>query len=107
MRIVTALPLFLSLAVHLLPAQSVTPGILTVTPQQCVWRAGDEQAWAAPNLDETGWQPYSQWKLNPDQSRIWIRCHADLSSLREVANPAIQASLWAAYQLYVDGALTG
>jgi hypothetical protein len=32
-----------------LPAQSV----VTITPQQCVWHAGDNPAWAAPTLDES------------------------------------------------------
>jgi len=83
------------------------PGIISIPLQQCVWRAGDNPAWAAPNLDETGWQPYAQWKLNPDQPRIWVRCHADLSVLRGMRHPAMQISLYAAYQLYVDGALIG
>jgi hypothetical protein len=81
--------------------------VLTIDTQQCAWHPGDDPAWAAPTLDETGWQPFAQWKLNPDQPRIWIRCHADLSSLREFAHPQIQVSLWAANQLYVNGVLTG
>jgi len=32
-------------------AQSVN-----IEPGQCVWHAGDNLAWAAPNLDESGWQ---------------------------------------------------
>jgi hypothetical protein len=107
MRIATVLSLFLYLAVHLLSAQTVTPGILPIAPQQCLWRAGDDPAWAAPDIDESGWLPYSQWKLNPNEPRIWLRCHGDLSFLRPVDQPAIQVSLWAAYELYVDGALTG
>ena len=66
-----------------LAAQSV----LTIPPQQCVWRAGDDPAWAAPNLDESGWQPYTQWKLSADQPHYWVRCHADLAGLREPAAP--------------------
>ena len=89
------------------PAQSVVPGTIDLSPQQCVWRAGNDPAWAAPSLDETAWQPYTEWKLNPSQAHMWVRCHADLSPLREVADPAIQVSLWAAYQLYVNGALAG
>jgi hypothetical protein len=99
-KAVWVLSLFLPLAAK---AQSV----IAIEPQQCVWHPGDDTAWAAPDLDETGWQPYSHWKLNPDQPHIWVRCHADLTSLRGAADPAIQVSLWAAYQLYVDGILTG
>ena len=32
--------LFAMVAAPLLIAQSATPGIITVSPQQCVWRAG-------------------------------------------------------------------
>jgi len=99
-RAIWALFLFLPLAA---PAQSV----ITIAPEQCVYRFGDDIAWAAPDLNETGWLPYSQWKLNAGQPRIWVLCHADLSSLRAVNQPAIQVSLWAAYQLYIDGTLAG
>ncbi len=88
-------------------AQTSAPGIITISPQQCIWHAGDKQAWAAPDLDETVWQPYTAWTLNPDQPGYWVRCHADLRSLRGVDHPALQVSLYAAYQLYVDGALIG
>jgi hypothetical protein len=91
----------------LLPLAAPAQSVITIAPQQCVYRPGDDPTWAAPNLDETGWQPYAQWKLNPDQPRIWVRCHADLRSLQQVASPTIQVSLWAAYQLYIDGVLTG
>jgi sigma-B regulation protein RsbU (phosphoserine phosphatase) len=97
-------PLILSVA---LPGALSAQTILTVSPQQCVWHAGDDPAWAAPNLDETGWQPYANWKLNPAEPRIWIRCHADLSSLRPVDQPALQVTLYAAYQIFADGRLIG
>ncbi len=86
-----------------LAAQSV----LTIPPQQCVWHAGDDPAWAAPNLDESGWQPYTQWKLSAGQPHYWVRCHADLAGLRDTTDPALQVTLYAAYQLYLDGALIG
>ncbi|MGB7265631.1 MAG: PP2C family protein-serine/threonine phosphatase [Terracidiphilus sp.] len=96
--------LFLALVlatVHL-PAQSV----VSISPQQCVWRAGDNPAWAAPNLDESTWQPLATWKL-PDEPHYWIRCHADLSSLRTLAHPALSVRHNMAYQLYFDNALVG
>jgi hypothetical protein len=92
------LALLLLLVPSALPAQS----ILEVSPQQCVWRAGDNPAWAAPNLDETGWRPYTQWKLNPNHPRIWVCCHADLSALRGTEHLALQASVPAAYELYAN-----
>ena len=97
----------LVVALVLVPIQLAAQSIITVSPQQCVWRAGDDPAWAAPNLDESGWLPYTQWKLSPDEPRYWVRCHADLSPLQGSEHPAIQMTLYAAYQLYLDGALVG
>ena len=51
-----------------LPGALAAQTIVTVSPQQCVWRAGDNPAWAAPNLDETGWQPYTHWKPQSGQA---------------------------------------
>jgi hypothetical protein len=77
--------------------------IITIPPQQCIWRAGDNPAWAVPSLDENGWLPYKQWQPQPDQVHMWIRCHANLSALQSASNPALQVSLYAAYALYLDG----
>lgn len=63
--------------------------------------------WAAPNLDESSWQPYAGWKLNPEDPRYWVRCHVDLNALRGMEDAAIQVNVPAAYRLYVDGALVG
>ncbi|MGA3032045.1 MAG: PP2C family protein-serine/threonine phosphatase [Terracidiphilus sp.] len=79
----------------------------TISPQQCVSHVGDDPAWAAPSLDESGWQPYTEWKPRLDQTSVWVRCHADLGPLRGVAQPAIQISLYASYQLYLQGKLLG
>ena len=45
------------------PVTAFGQSIIIISPQQCVWRAGDNPAWAASTLDETGWQPSTQWKL--------------------------------------------
>lgn len=89
------------------PLTAFGQSMVTVSPQQCVWRAGDNPAWAAPGLDETGWQPSAQWKLPLEDPHLWARCHADLSSLRGTAHPAIQISLDGAYQLFVNGVRIG
>jgi len=82
------------------PAQSVT----TIAPQQCVWHGGDDPAWAAADLNEQGWQPYSGQELAPDAPRrYWLRCHADLSSLIAAPRPGIQVSAYAAIQVFVNG----
>jgi hypothetical protein len=98
--LLVAAPLVLLVA---LPAQT----IITVSPQQCVWRTGDDPSWAASSLDESGWQPYAAWTANTAQPHLWVRCHADLSSLRSVSQPAIQVALNSAYQIYFNGTLIG
>jgi hypothetical protein len=90
-----------------LPGALAAQTIVTVAPQHCVWRAGDDPSWAAPNLDESGWQPYTGWKLNPSQPHIWVRCHTDLSPLNRLDQPALQVTLYAAYQVFADGLMIG
>lgn len=97
-------PLVLSLA---LPGTISAQTVLAVPPQQCVWRAGDDPAWAAAHLDESGWQPYTQWEADPAEPRIWIRCHANLGPLEGSADPAIQVGAHAAYELYLNSQLLG
>ncbi|MDE3186891.1 MAG: SpoIIE family protein phosphatase [Acidobacteriota bacterium] len=90
-----------------LPGALAAQSIIAITPQQCVWRFGDNPAWAAPTLDESGWQPSAQWKLPLEEPHLWARCHGDLSSLRGTAHPAVQISLAGAYQLFVNGVPVG
>src|ERR1700683_1678306 len=68
---------------------AIAQSLVTISPDQCVWHAGDHPAGAAPNRDETGWQSFARLKLmdqlhfwQSDQPHFWARCHADLSSLR-------------------------
>ncbi len=77
--------------------------IVEVPAQQCVWHAGDDLRWAAPNLDESSWRPYAQLNLQPGDAHAWVRCHGDLSFLRGVVHPAIQVTLVAAYQVFING----
>jgi hypothetical protein len=84
-------------------AQSVA----TIPPQQCVWRSGDNPAWATTNLDENNWQPFNTWKRQTSTPRFWIRCHADLSALPPLAHPALEISFYDAYQVYLNGAPIG
>jgi len=46
------------------------------------------------------------WKL-PERPHYWIRCNADLSSLRSLSHPALLVYHNTAYQLYLDGKLVG
>jgi hypothetical protein len=79
----------------------------SIAPGQCVWRTGDDSAWAAPTMDESGWLPYSAWQQSPTEPHIWIRCHTHLSALRDSAQPALQVRVFAAYEVFVDGSLIG
>ncbi|MGH9605969.1 MAG: PP2C family protein-serine/threonine phosphatase [Terracidiphilus sp.] len=91
----------------LIPAALPAQAVQTISPQRCVWRAGDNPAWAAPSLDESGWLPWQDWKPDFAQARLWVRCHANLAPLRTEPHPAIQISLYSAYQLFLDGVPIG
>ena len=91
----------------LLPAALPAQTIQVMPPQQCTWNAGDNPAWAAPTLDDSAWQPYSTWNPLSQEPRIWIRCRADLSALKNAAQPSLQIALYAAYEVFVDGRLVG
>ena len=90
-----------------IPSSLAAQSIVTVAPRQCVWHPGDDLAWASPNLDESGWQPYTQWKPQYGQTHFWVRCRADLNSLSSEVNPALQVSLYSAYTVYLDGQQIG
>jgi hypothetical protein len=91
----------------LFPTALAAQSIVVVPPQQCVWRIGDDPNWAAPDLDESAWQPYSTLKLDPSQSRIWIRCHLLPMALGGINQPAVQVRLAAAYELFMNGVRVG
>src|SRR6185437_8882144 len=101
--LLSALALLILAFTPALTAQSIQ----TIAPRQCLWHAGDNPAWAAPDFDDLGWQPYSNWDPLSPEPRIWIRCRADLSTLQDTAHPALQIALYAAYEVYVDGRLLG
>jgi len=87
----------------LTPPAALGESIIEAPAQQCVWRAGDDPSWAAPNLDESGWRPYAHLDMQPGVAHAWVRCHADLLPLRGLEHPAIQVTLPAAYQVFVNG----
>ena len=93
------LVLLLLAAAPALAAQS----IVTVPAQQCVWRAGDDPAWAAPSLDDSAWLPLPSWQLNPSLTRLWVRCRIDSASFANLNDPALEISMDAAYESFLDG----
>jgi len=97
----------LFVALPIVSAAHIEAQLIALDQQQCVWRAGDNVKWAQPNLDETDWQPYSAWSLNPSEPHVWIRCHTNLSSMRNAEQPGIQVRVFAAYQVFANGRLMG
>lgn len=81
--------------------------IQTIPQSACVWHAGDNPAWAAPALDESGWKPLGTWTIAPDQPWMWVRCHADLSALRQATHPALQVISDRAYEVFLNGQQAG
>ncbi len=50
---------------------------LTQVPfDQCVYRLGDNPAWAAANVDPSGWKPYTEFSETGDAYAVWVRCRA-------------------------------
>jgi Stage II sporulation protein E (SpoIIE) len=90
-----------------LPNKAGVSGMIAVSPQQCVWRTGDNPAWASPAMDESGWRPWSAWDPASLEPHLWIRCQTDLSALRATSAPALQIALYAAYEVYFDGRALG
>jgi serine phosphatase RsbU (regulator of sigma subunit) len=90
-----------------IPMTAASQDFIEVPYPQCVWRAGDDSRWAAQNLNEDDWTPYTQWKATGDEPRIWVRCHADISRLDLRPREAIQIRLYGAYEVYLDGEKIG
>ncbi|HEX8924893.1 MAG TPA: hypothetical protein VF786_03835, partial [Terriglobales bacterium] len=98
----------LALFLFLLPvAATQSQSILPISPDQCVWRTGDNALWSQPGYDDTGWEPATKWNKNSYGSRVWVRCELNLGSLRGVAHPAVRIITGSAYEMYLDGELIG
>ncbi len=95
-------PKLFTLLALLLPAALAAQSTTVLSPQQCVWRAGDDPGWAAANLDESRWQPFSSITLNPSEPRIWVRCHPS-PGIRSLDHPAVQIRMYSAYEVFVNG----
>ena len=79
-------------------AQSASAGInatgqqlIEIQLSQCVYHAGDNLEWAAPELDDTTWERVSDRKFDPSQWRMWIRCHVHSEAIAAMAHPAVSA----------------
>jgi hypothetical protein len=94
---------WLALLLLCLPRLAAAQAVLTLTPQDCVYRQGDDLAWAAPSLDDSAWQLYSHWHADLSHPRLGIRCHGNLSGLLSVSQPALRVRFYGPYELYLDG----
>ncbi len=92
---------------HLSSAQSA----LSIAPQQCAWRAGDDLRWAAPDLDQSEshrWLGVEQWStLSTPTPRFWLRCRFQGSDLAASVQPELQISGDLSYEVFVDGQRIG
>ncbi len=78
--------------------------VARIPDDQCVYRLGDNSAWAAANVDTTGWLPYSSYHMTSDAYHVWIRCSVvvDLPGVRQPVL-AIGSDGPEMKQPYIDG----
>lgn len=85
---------------------AVAQTAMSIAPEKCVYRAGDDVRWAAPGLDESGWQPASRWTAESTiEPHFWLRCRIDPAALAPEVKPVLQVEADAAYELFVGGQL--
>jgi hypothetical protein len=82
--------------------------VLTVTPESCVYKMGDDLAWAQPDFDassETGWVSAlpSPTAVLPSGPYHWSRCRLDLRPLAKTGPVYLQIEELASWEAYVDG----
>lgn len=80
--------------------------VVQVPFSQCVYRLGDNPAWAAANLDLSGWKPYSEYRFTGDRDAdvLWVRCTAAFDT-NGISRPALMftADGRKQGQIFVDG----
>lgn len=55
---------------------------------RCVYRLGDNPAWAATDVDPAGWSPYTEYQMNGRAVLMWVRCRANLNT-NGIPHPAL------------------
>ncbi len=93
----------------------VAPGIAAaaqtavfIAPSDCVYRAGDNPAWATPDLNESGWTAAAKWPgLTPPTPQFWLRCRFDPARLATIVRPVLQISGALSYEVFADGQRIG
>jgi hypothetical protein len=91
-----------------IPSALTAQSGLAISPSQCAWRQGDNPGWAAPDLDESEWQPVATWvPIATPTPYFWLRCRFDPSQLAPTVQPALQVSGDLAWQVFAGGRLVG
>jgi Stage II sporulation protein E (SpoIIE) len=73
-----------------------------------VWKEGDDQAWAAPSLDESDWHPASEWKgVATPRPFFWLRCQFEPAQLAPTIEPHLQVAGDLAWQVFANGEKIG
>jgi hypothetical protein len=90
-----------------LPVSLCAQAIVTVPPEQCVFKVGDDPRWAAADLDESGWKPATQFELTGNMTVLWVRCHTN-ANLAAAQQPAVEVfASQSAAQAFVNGVPVG
>jgi hypothetical protein len=92
----------------LFPLSLAAQTALSIAPKHCVWKEGDNSAWAAPSLDESDWNPVTEWTgLATPKPFFWLRCSFEPGQLAPAVQPQLQVSGDLAWQVFADGRLIG
>jgi Stage II sporulation protein E (SpoIIE) len=92
----------------LLPWPLAAQSTLSIAPQNCVWKQGDDLRWAATDLDESDWQPTTTWPaLATPTAFFWLRCRFDPGQLVAAVHPELQVSGDLAWQVFANGRSIG
>jgi Stage II sporulation protein E (SpoIIE) len=98
----------LSIPFFAIPSSLAAQSALSIAPQQCVWKQGDDIRWAALDIDESGWQPAATWRaIATPTPNFWLRCHFDPGQLAAAVDPQLQVSGDLAWQVFANGRSVG
>jgi len=78
--------------------------IVRVPFDQCIYRLGDNSAWAAADVDPSGWKPYTEYSETGDAYVMWVRCRitVDTSGMQQPAL-GVGSDGPGQHEVFVDG----
>jgi phosphoserine phosphatase RsbU/P len=97
--------LLLAPALHAQAPASHQP-IITIPQSNCVVHSGDNPAWAAADVDTSGWHPLPQFSPSGRDTVFWVRCTAG-QNLSALPQPAIQVLNVYAGRVWANGQQVG